>query len=50
MPPPCETWILAIPATVEDFAPLGTAVVVDDRRLLTSAPVVTLRGGVRSGL
>lgn len=38
--PPCATWIAAIPATVEDVTPLGTAVVIDDRRVLTSAHMV----------
>jgi hypothetical protein len=40
--PPCVSWIAAVHASADDFEPRGTAVVVDDRRVLTSAHVVTV--------
>ncbi|MGH3752191.1 MAG: S1 family peptidase [Pseudonocardiaceae bacterium] len=48
--PPSLTWIAAVHRSQEDFCPLGTAVVIDDRRVLTSAHVVMVPGGVRSPL
>lgn len=42
--PPSATWIAAIHTSAEDFEPRGTAVVVDDRRVLTSAHVVKVDG------
>ncbi len=44
------SWIAAIHASATDFTPLGTAVVIDDRRVLTSAHVVKVGGEVRSEL
>jgi len=45
------TWIAAIHASPHDFAPLGTAVVIDERRVLTCAHnVVVDDGGIRPGL
>lgn len=34
------SWVAAIHASQGDYTPLGTAVVIDERRLLTSAHVV----------
>lgn len=39
-------WIAAIHQSEDDFAPLGTAVVIDERRVLTSAHVVRNSKGV----
>ncbi|MGH3914556.1 MAG: trypsin-like peptidase domain-containing protein, partial [Pseudonocardiaceae bacterium] len=47
---PNPTWIAAIHKSAEDFAPLGTAVVIDERRVLTSAHVVAASGGLRPEL
>ncbi len=47
---PDPTWIAAIHQSAEDFAPLGTAVVIDGRRILTSAHVVTISGAMRPEL
>jgi hypothetical protein len=44
------SWITAIHASATDFTPLGTAVVIDDRRVLTSAHVVKVGDEVRSEL
>ncbi|HEU0088189.1 MAG TPA: trypsin-like peptidase domain-containing protein [Pseudonocardiaceae bacterium] len=44
------TWVAAIHTTAEDFTPLGTAVVIDDRRVLTSAHLVTVENRVRDEL
>ncbi|MFN2495124.1 MAG: trypsin-like peptidase domain-containing protein [Pseudonocardiaceae bacterium] len=41
------TWVAAIHATAEDYAPLGAAVVVDERRVLTAAHVVGAADGER---
>ncbi|MGH3614999.1 MAG: trypsin-like peptidase domain-containing protein [Pseudonocardia sp.] len=43
-------WIAAIHRSVDDYTPLGTAVVIDERRVLTSAHVVRDGNGVRDGL
>jgi hypothetical protein len=48
--PLSATWIAAVHASAEDFIPLGTAVVIDDRRVLTSAHVIMASGGVRPQL
>ncbi|MGH8920432.1 MAG: trypsin-like peptidase domain-containing protein, partial [Actinomycetes bacterium] len=48
--PSNPTWIAAIHQSAEDFTPLGTAVVIDERRVLTSAHVVVASGGVRPEL
>ncbi len=45
--PPTATWVAAVHASAEDFAPLGTAVVIDDRRVLTAAHIVNTSAGVR---
>ena len=45
--PLTSTWIAAVHASAMDFTPLGTAVVIDDRRVLTSAHVVMFSGKVR---
>ena len=39
-------WVGAVHASAEDFTPLGTAVVIDDRRVLTAAHVVKVSGKV----
>jgi hypothetical protein len=39
------SWVAAIHSSADDFAPLGTAVVVDERRVLTSAHVVKIADG-----
>ncbi|MGH3550751.1 MAG: trypsin-like peptidase domain-containing protein, partial [Pseudonocardiaceae bacterium] len=44
------SWIATIHASEKDFAPLGTAVVIDDRRVLTCAHVVTVSTRVRPEL
>jgi len=38
--PPDDSWVAAVHATEDDQAPLGTALVIDERRLLTSQHVV----------
>jgi hypothetical protein len=43
--PSCVSWVAAIHASAEDFTPLGTAVVVDECRVLTSAHVVKVSAG-----
>ena len=48
--PLSATWIAAVHGSAEDFTPLGTAVVIDDRRVLTSAHVVAVSAGVRPQL
>ena len=45
--PPYLSWIASIHASQTATAPLGMAVVIDERRLLTSAHVVVTSGGVR---
>ncbi|MDQ3990473.1 MAG: serine protease, partial [Actinomycetota bacterium] len=44
------TWVAAVHASKDDFSPLGAAVVIDDRRVLTSAHVVRVSGQVRPEL
>ena len=39
--PPSAEWVAAIHSSEVDFAPIGTAVVIDERRVLTCAHVVT---------
>ncbi|MGQ0778238.1 MAG: trypsin-like peptidase domain-containing protein [Pseudonocardiales bacterium] len=48
--PPNPTWVAAVHASAQDFTPLGTAVVIDDRRVLTCTHVVRAVGGVREQL
>ncbi|MBV9651067.1 MAG: trypsin-like peptidase domain-containing protein [Pseudonocardiales bacterium] len=48
--PPSVAWIAAIHASADDFVPLGTAVVIDDRRVLTCAHLVTVASSVRPQL
>jgi V8-like Glu-specific endopeptidase len=43
--PSCVSWVVAIHTSAEDFAPRGTAVVIDDRRVLTAAHIVKVSGG-----
>jgi Trypsin-like peptidase domain/AAA ATPase domain len=43
--PSYVSWVAAIHGSAEDFAPLGTAVVIDDRRVLTSTHVVRASAG-----
>ncbi|MGH3568316.1 MAG: trypsin-like peptidase domain-containing protein [Pseudonocardia sp.] len=45
--PGAASWVAAIHTSRDDFEPVGTAVVIDDHRVLTSAHVVTHRGEVR---
>lgn len=42
--PAAATWIAAIHANGDDFAPLGTGIVIDDRRVLTCSHVVPATG------
>jgi len=44
------TWVAAVHASAEDFTPLGTAVVIDNWRVLTSAHVVRVSGQIRPEL
>ncbi len=48
--PEPDSWVAAIHASESDFAPLGTAVVIDQRRLLTCAHVVINGNDVRDSL
>ena len=48
--PPADSWVAAVHASESDFAPLGTAVVIDQRRALTCAHVVTSEGVRRDPL
>ena len=48
--PVAALWVAAIHRSEDDFAPLGTAVVIDERRVLTSAHVVRDSTGVRDPL
>ena len=48
--PPYLSWIASIHASRTATAPLGMAVVIDERRLLTSAHVVMTSGRPREGL
>src|SRR5579875_3601119 len=48
--PAADTWVAAVHATEHDFVPLGAAVVIDDRRLLTCAHVVAGEGCARGPL
>ena len=49
--PPTDGWVAAIHASVHDHSPLGAAVVVDSRRLLTCAHLVlTAEGQILSPL
>ncbi|MGH3694515.1 MAG: trypsin-like peptidase domain-containing protein [Pseudonocardiaceae bacterium] len=43
--PACKSWVAAIHASADDLAPLGTAVVIDDRRVLTCAHVLNACNG-----
>ena len=44
--PPHDAWVAAVHASEHDFAPIGTAVVVDANRLLTCAHAVVSADGV----
>ena len=48
--PPTDTWVAAVHASSRDFAPLGSAVVVDTDRVLTCAHVIASDGGIRNDL
>jgi Trypsin-like peptidase domain len=48
--PPVDAWVVAIHASEDDFPPLGTGVVIAERRVLTCAHVVRREGAVRSQL
>jgi Trypsin-like peptidase domain len=48
--PPVDAWVAAIHASEDDFTPLGTGVVIAERRVLTCAHVVRREGAVRSRL
>ena len=48
--PPDDSWVAAVHATEDDLAPLGTALVIDERRLLTSEHVVVSEGARREQL
>ena len=45
-----DSWVAAVHATEDDLAPLGTALVIDERRLLTSEHVVVSEGTKREPL
>jgi len=47
--PPIDTWVAAIHASEDDLTPLGTALVINTRRVLTCANVVTSNHGVVHG-
>ncbi|HEX5405251.1 MAG TPA: hypothetical protein VFX16_23475 [Pseudonocardiaceae bacterium] len=49
-PPRERSWIAAVHASEHDHSPLGTAVVLDQQRLVTSAHVTQLQGHPRDGL
>ena len=42
-----DSWVAAIHGSEDDFAPLGTALVIDERRVLTCAHVVMSEGRTR---
>src|ERR1022692_495285 len=42
--PSGDSWVAAIHGSEDDFAPLGTGLVIDDRRVLTCAHVVMSEG------
>lgn len=46
-PPRAASWVASLHKSEDDFAPLGTALVIDQRRVLTSAHVVHDGKGVR---
>jgi hypothetical protein len=48
--PSTDTWVAAIHVSETDFTPIGTAVVLDQDRVLTCAHVVTKDGAVREPL
>ena len=48
--PSSDTWTAAIHLTDSDFSPLGTGLVIDERRVLTCAHVVLLGGKRRDSL
>jgi WD40 repeat protein len=48
--PADSTWVAAIHRSADDRLPLGTGVVIDERRVLTSARVVTENGQVMDPL
>ena len=49
--PPTDSWVAALHSSEHDFTPIGTAVVIDSTRVLTSAHVViTANGGERKPL
>jgi len=48
--PRVDSWVAAVHVSEEDFTPLGAAVVVDRRRVLTCAHVIQAEGVVRETL
>ncbi len=48
--PRADTWVAAIHTSEEDFTPIGTAVVIDEDRVLTCAHVVARHRAVREPL
>jgi hypothetical protein len=45
-PPSDVSWVAAVHQSRDDYAPMGTAIAIDDRRILTSAHVVTASDGL----
>ena len=43
--PPADSWVAAVHVTEDDLEPIGTAVVIDARRVLTCADVVVTADG-----
>ncbi len=48
--PPADSWVAAIHGSEDDFTPLGTALVIDNHRVLTCAHVVSSEGTIREPL
>ena len=48
--PPADSWVAAVHASESDFTPLGSAVVIDDHRVLTCAHVVSRDGKICDSL
>ncbi|WP_169984062.1 trypsin-like peptidase domain-containing protein [Microbispora sp. H10836] len=42
--PTVDSWVAAVHQLADDYSPLGTALVIDNRRVLTAAHVVTRNG------
>ncbi|MDS0148442.1 trypsin-like peptidase domain-containing protein, partial [Amycolatopsis sp. CM201R] len=47
---PSRSWVVAVHLTLEDLGPAGTGVVLDERRVLTSAHVIPASEHGRAGL